>query len=194
VNVTHASAVRPYTGLASCGDAAVYVRYGGRHRFVLIDALGHGPDAEKTAQRLTVLLLETGDLEPREVFARCDAALTGTTLRGAAMGALDVEGSVAWFTGVGNIDVYGPVGAKRPVCMPGTLGRRVRNVRTLQVDVQPGSRWVLVSDGLRQRDLQAALRSASALAPLEAATHLIAVAARPDDDASTWVVDFGALQ
>ena len=78
--VSHASAVRPYQGLKSCGDAAVHITHGTAQRFVIIDALGHGPDAEKTAKRLTVLLRETVELQLPEVFARCDAELTGTQM------------------------------------------------------------------------------------------------------------------
>jgi len=190
--ITHASAIRPYRGLSSCGDAAVHVEHRHAQRFVLIDALGHGPDAEKTAKHLTALVRETAELQLPEVFARCDAELTGTTLRGAAMGVLEVKASAIWFTGVGNIDVYGPKGARRPVCIPGTLGRRVRRVKPLPVDIEPGSRWVMVSDGLKARDLPSAIESTSRLAPREAAAKLIEAAGRPDDDASIWVLDFGA--
>ncbi len=192
MKVTHASAVRPYQGLQSCGDAAVHVTHLQAQRFVIIDALGHGPDAEKTAKRLSAVVRETVELQLPEVFARCDAELTGTQLRGAAMGALEVAGQESWFSGVGNIDVYGPKGARRPVCIPGTLGRKVRRVRMLPVDIAPGSRWVMVSDGLRVRDLPAAIESTSALAPREAAARVLDAAARPDDDASIWVLDFGA--
>lgn len=192
--VTSGAAVRPYQGLSSCGDAAVHVAYKQQQRFVLIDALGHGPDAEKTARRLTEVVRETADLALPEVFARCGAALTGTTLRGAAMGALEVDKSGSWFTGVGNIDVYGPKGARRPVCLPGTLGRRLPRIKTMPVEISPGTRWVMVSDGLRARDMVAAMETTRQLPPREAATRLIEVAARPDDDASTWVLDFGAVQ
>ncbi len=192
--VTSGAAVRPYQGLSSCGDAAVHVAWKHHQRFVLIDALGHGPDAEKTAKRLTEVIRETADLKLPEVFARCGAALTGTTLRGAAMGALEIDASGAWFTGVGNIDVYGPKGTSRPACLPGTLGRRLPRIKTMPVAVAAGSRWVMVSDGLRSRDLAAALESTSALAPKVAAARLLELAARDDDDASTWVLDFGAAQ
>ncbi|MBL8952505.1 MAG: hypothetical protein JNK82_17125 [Myxococcaceae bacterium] len=190
MKIDHASAVRPYKGLQSCGDAAVHVAHGKAHRFVIIDALGHGPDAEKTAKKLSALVRETVDLQLPEVFARCDAELTGTQLRGAAMGALEVKASESWFTGVGNIDVYGPRGARRPVCIPGTLGRQVRKLRLQPVDLTPGTRWFMVSDGLRVRDLPKAMESTSALAPREAAAQVLDAAARPDDDASIWVLDF----
>jgi hypothetical protein len=157
VIVTSGAAVRPYHGLSSCGDAAVHVTWKQQHRFVLIDALGHGPDAEKTAKRLTEVIRETADLVLPEVFARCGAALTGTTLRGAAMGALEIDRTGGWFTGVGNIDVYGPKGAKRPVCLPGTLGRRLPRIKTMPVEIAPGSRWVMVSDGLKARAMAEAM-------------------------------------
>lgn len=194
MRVDSGAAVRPYRGLSSCGDATVHVTYKQQHRFVIIDALGHGPDAEKTAKKLTEVLHETKDLALAEVFARCGAALTGTLLRGAAMGALEVDPSGGWFAGVGNIDVYGPKGAKRPVCLPGTLGRRLPRIKAMPVDTAPGTRWVMVSDGLRARDMLAAMETTSALAPQAAAAKLIEVAARAEDDASTWVLDFGAVQ
>ena len=192
--MTSGAAVRPYHGLTSCGDAAVHVTWKTQHRFVLIDALGHGPDAEKTARRLTEVIRETADLQLAEVFARCGAALAGSTMRGAAMGALEVDGKGSWFTGVGNIDLYGPKGAKRPVCLPGTLGRRLPRIKAMPVETVPGSRWVMVSDGLRSRDMATAIETTSALAPRDAAARLLEVAAREDDDASTWVLDFGAVQ
>ena len=47
---TTAHRLRPMHGLSACGDAVIELGEGDWRLFALIDALGHGPDAEKSAK------------------------------------------------------------------------------------------------------------------------------------------------
>jgi hypothetical protein len=183
--------VRPYPGLASSGDAAVCLPGPdpGSGAFVVIDALGHGPDAARSAERAASVLREAGPLPLRELFLACDQALVG--LREVVMSAIRVSSAEgkAWFAGVGNVEIIGPAQAARPVPTPGRLGRGLRSLKEWPLPTEPGHRWVLASDGLRGRDLRRAFDAALKLPPQEAAQQLVATAGRPDDDASALVLD-----
>jgi negative regulator of sigma-B (phosphoserine phosphatase) len=184
--------VRPYPGLVSCGDAALCLPgpKGSSGLFVVVDALGHGPDAARSAERVVTTIRDAGPMPLPELFAACDRALRN--LREVVMSAIrvDADDGKAWFAGLGNVEIIGLARMSRPVPSPGRVGRGVRRVREWPLPAERGQRWALVSDGIRQRDLRAAFDSALEMSPADAAKHLVTTAARPDDDASALVLDF----
>lgn len=179
---------RAYKGLTSCGDAAVVAHGKTRDLFAVVDALGHGPDAEKSAKAARAVMVASADKSLREVFVACDAALVG--MRGAVMAAIQVEGEVVHFAGIGNVDLFGPANTKRPANVAGILGRGVRGFKQYPLEVAAGDRWVLVSDGIRSRDVTKALTASRSMPPKQAAEHVLAQAGRLDDDATALVMDF----
>jgi negative regulator of sigma-B (phosphoserine phosphatase) len=181
-------AVRPHQGLSCCGDAAVVAHKQGVSLFALADALGHGPDAAKSAKALAAHVEGMADRPLREVFERSARVLQG--LRGAVMSMVRVSGGTVVFAGIGNVELYGPPGARRPATSPGTLGGPLRHYSEHPLSVEPGQRWVLASDGLKARDLSKSLEASRALAPYEAAQKLIELAGRENDDAGVVVLDF----
>jgi len=182
--------LRAMEGLTACGDAVVVASSEQRHLLAVIDALGHGPDAavsaaaaRQAAHAAAHQPLETIFLAVHEAVAR---------LRGVVMSAILVEGRAARFAGVGNVEVFAPGGVARPVSMAGTLGGGRYRFRPFELELAPGQRWVLASDGLRARESAEVLAALRAEGPEVVARSLIERASRPHDDACALVIDVEA--
>ena len=188
LRVKSALKVRPYPGFTSCGDAGLRLDSDGVSAFVLVDALGHGPDAAKSAQTVAESLRALGPVPLRSLFSRADAALAG--LREVVMAAIRVEGDQAVFAGIGNIEIFGPESAHRPASMVGRLGRGLKRFREESLSLSPGDRWAIVTDGVRYREMKRAFAATSALPLEDAASQLLEQLARPDDDASIFLLEF----
>ncbi len=185
---TTVSRLRPMEGLQSCGDAVVTVSEGDWNLFAVIDALGHGPDAEKSAQAATAAAHNAKGRPLDQVFEAVHRSLSG--LRGVVMSALLVEGDEATFAGVGNVEIFTPDGVARPVAMAGTLGgAQGYRYRSFALPVRDGQRWVLASDGIKARDAAQLLPAVRNEGPGEVADKLLAKVARAHDDVSILVLD-----
>jgi hypothetical protein len=183
----HGSATRPCAGFTSCGDATAVVRAEHGSLYLVIDALGHGPDAEKSAQAACVALQTLSVITLAKAFAAVDHALAG--MREVVMAGLQLDPGAGLFAGVGNVEVLGPPEVSRPVSQVGRVGRGLRPLRVVPVPLPLGARWVLASDGLRPRLLRSAWEATLALPPAEAAQRFLELAGRDDDDASALVVE-----
>lgn len=181
-----AARLRPMEGLQSCGDAVIEVREGGWRLFAVIDALGHGPDAEKSAKAAQHAVTQARGQPLSQVFEAVHRALPG--LRGVVMSALLVEDSALTFAGVGNVEVFAPEGVARPVAMAGTLGGTGYRFRAFPLPLRAGQRWVLASDGIKAREASALLPKLKGTAEA-VAEHLMTSATRANDDASVLVID-----
>ena len=188
LTILSGSACRSYEGLTSCGDAVLIASQGPVQLFALVDALGHGPDAARSADRAVAVLKQNPALPLQELFLACDQALVG--MRGIVLSAVQVRSGAVSFSGVGNVELYGPPEVRRPPSVSGTLGRGFKVFREYPLEGVMGQRWVLVSDGLRARDMSKAMVAVSGLEAGAAAQELLKLAARPDDDASVLVMDF----
>jgi phosphoserine phosphatase RsbX len=190
--VQSATFVRPYPGLSSSGDAALCLQgpEEGSGIYLVVDALGHGPDAAQSADRVTEVLRAAPPPSLWELFVVCDQALRG--LREVVMSAIRFSGpeGTAWFAGIGNVEVIGGATARRPAATPGRVGRGLRSFREWPLHVEAGHRWVLASDGVRSRDLRRAFDAVVGLDAAEAAQQIVNAAGREDDDASALVLDF----
>lgn len=161
---------------------------GGAALFAVVDALGHGPDAAVSAKIAAGVLARCADRPLREIFEACDQGLREH--RAAVLSAIQVREDRVWFAGIGNVEIYGPPGLRRPPTTAGVVGRGLRKLREWPLHVEDGERWVLVSDGIRRRSVAAALNEARPLPPDEAASKILQLAGREDDDVAVVVVDW----
>jgi negative regulator of sigma-B (phosphoserine phosphatase) len=182
-----AQRVRPMEGLTSCGDAIVEVREGDWNLFAVIDALGHGPDAEKSAKAAVHAATQARGQALEQVFEAVHRSLPG--LRGVVMSALLAQGDSLTFAGVGNVEIFSPEGVARPVSMAGTLGGASYRFRSFAFTLKAGQRWVMASDGIRAREASALLPKLNAEPAEVAAEQLMKSVTRPNDDASVLVLD-----
>ncbi len=174
-------------GEPACGDTFVITEQNGVRLFAVVDALGHGPEAEQSARKLVPVLTENAHLSLFELFARCDRALAG--LRQVVMAAVRVQGSTVSFAGVGNVEIHGPTGVARPTCTPGTVGAGLKRVREYSMAVAASQRWILVSDGIQVHKMAPALSLIEPMLAARAARELVKLAGRDDDDATALVID-----
>jgi negative regulator of sigma-B (phosphoserine phosphatase) len=151
---------RPRIGEAVSGDAAAVADTEGATWVMLVDGLGHGPEAEKAA-RIAVEELEHFDDEVsvESALSRLNERLRGTRGACAALARFDDEGVT--MAGVGNVGVRSLDGPPLPyVPVQGVLGGgSLRTPRTLRVSLAPRTRLLLYTDGIRRRTPFAALAS-----------------------------------
>jgi negative regulator of sigma-B (phosphoserine phosphatase) len=187
-DVLFGTALRPATGFQSCGDGIFISSEGSPQLFVLVDALGHGPEAAKNAKMICDVCQESPSLPLPNLFLAASKKLTGE--RGAVMSAIRIENGEVAFAGIGNVDIFAPPGVRRPACRPGTIGRGTPRVREEVLEAKGGQRWVLATDGIRARDVRRVLEEIATMDAATAAKELIARASRLDDDAGVVVIDF----
>jgi anti-sigma regulatory factor (Ser/Thr protein kinase) len=140
----------PMPGETACGDAWSAHERKGRHRLLVVDGLGHGPDAALAAQAAVRAAGEHVDLEPAELMQHLHGALRNTRgAAGAAASSVPHTGRGA-YAGVGNIRAltWGPAGVKHLVSHNGTLGHQARKIQSFEFDLAPRTMLVMHSDGI----------------------------------------------
>jgi anti-sigma regulatory factor (Ser/Thr protein kinase) len=144
----------PKPGEDVCGDR--WAAAAGTSRgtaVVVVDGLGHGPDAAEAAAVGTEVFRRNAGRAPAEILERMHRALQGTRGAAASIAELDRERRVVRFAGVGN--VAGAVVAgdtmRAMVTHYGTLGHDVRRITEFTYPWPEGELVVLHSDGLGTR-------------------------------------------
>ena len=174
---------RPYPGESANGDG-VFVGDG----FVaVIDALGHGTQAEIARLAAERALAETSGASVELLFAAAHRALRG--MRGIAMtiirhdGAGDLEAA-----GVGNVAVRAITDATLPfVPTPGIVGAQFRGLRISRGRATVGARIALHTDGISSRFDEALARGPDAD---EACEEILGRHASGRDDATIALMCF----
>lgn len=181
---------RPLEGSSACGDIVVEEHEGDWHLFAVVDALGHGLEAEQSARRAADAITSVRGKPLQQVFEAVHRALRGQ--RGVVMSAILVDGGTASFAGVGNVEVFTPEGVSRPVTLAGTLGGGAYRFRSFALSLEPGQRWVLASDGVKMREASAMLSKLRQESATSVAAAVLSHCARVQDDASLLILDVGA--
>jgi stage II sporulation SpoE-like protein len=148
--------VRPCDGETLSGDA-VFVQPQGEGVFaVVIDALGHGPEAHSLGVQLIAALSEWLPEEvppaPEGALAVLHESARGTRGAAAAVAWLNIRTLEGWVAGVGNVRcrLFSAV-TKTFEFGEGVLGQRVRTPRPVALALQPTDVVILFSDGVAGR-------------------------------------------
>ncbi|MDB5946123.1 MAG: putative anti-sigma regulatory factor, serine/threonine protein kinase [Ramlibacter sp.] len=144
----------PKKGQLECGDAWSVRDFGKRQLICIVDGLGHGPLAALAAQRaVSVFTAARPDETPADIVMRAHEQLKDT--RGAVMAvlALDRTAGTADYCGVGNIAaaIFQGNEARHLLSVDGTVGYRLRPVRSRQATWGPEAVAILYTDGLSGR-------------------------------------------
>lgn len=184
MNILHASRALPKDG-ESCSGDAVFARVGdGVSLFVVIDVLGHGPNAHRVAQRALQLLeqlpIETGATAAIDALHQ---GLHGT--RGAVATAFSLHHNDGELCGVGNI-AFRLLGFRCSfVSNPGILGMQSPRRLGTRFRLGSGQGVILHSDGISQRfDLE----RIPAQRPAALCEYLLSHHRHSHDDASVLIV------
>jgi len=141
----------PLMGQDCCGDRWRLALDDDRVAMLLIDGLGHGPDAAQAAEAGAASFRGAPFGEPAEVLEKAHQSMCGT--RGGAGACARVDRDGVAFAGIGNITGSLVVGGKAKG-MPshnGTLGGPKRRLQQFQYRHTAGSLLVMHSDGLSAR-------------------------------------------
>jgi anti-sigma regulatory factor (Ser/Thr protein kinase) len=143
----------PVAGEEVCGDSWAIEDVEGRVIVLVVDGLGHGPQAAEAARAAVRNFRATAPLGPVEVIRAAHAALRST--RGAAMavGRIDRERGEIQFAGVGNIAgaIVNPADETSRTSMVshnGTVGHTVRKIQEFVYPWASNSLLVMHTDGV----------------------------------------------
>jgi len=174
-----------------CGDAWAVRCNDHRADAVLVDGLGHGPDAAKAAEAAVATFLARTHQSPSDVLDQADRALQ--SMRGAAMGAtvIDTRRGEVTFAGIGNTAaiVASREGASQHlVSFGGIVGQRNIHHREFTATWSPDSIFIAHSDGITTRWSLAAYPGLATHHPSLIAGVLYRDFLRGRDDASVVVI------
>jgi serine phosphatase RsbU (regulator of sigma subunit) len=146
-------ATRPYPGETVSGDAWQVDWHGSVCRIAVIDGLGHGSQAEAAALAAVAALAEEPALTPVDAVHCCHDALKGT--RGAALlvASIDVVRGQLIVAGAGNVEgrLSQDGAVKHLVTDRGIVGSVLSRVRPVELELAPDWRFLICTDGIRQR-------------------------------------------
>jgi len=148
--------VRPCDGETLSGDVVLVQPQGDGVFAVVIDVLGHGPDAHRLGVQLIAALSgwlpEAAPPAPEGALAVLHESARGTRGAAAAVAWLDTRTLEGWVAGVGNVRCR-LFGAETRTFEfgEGVLGQRVRTPRSTSFALRPTDVVNLFSDGVAGR-------------------------------------------
>ena len=143
----------PKPGEEVSGDGWAIEHLADRTVCMVVDGLGHGPDAAAAAQAALLILQEYRGCEPVEIVERAHGALRST--RGAALAVATIEPAkkAVRFCGIGNIAarIADAAGVRHLVSLNGIVGYEVRKISEFSYPWSSESVLIMHSDGLLSR-------------------------------------------
>lgn len=140
----------PKSGEEAVGDGWLLRESGNYRTILLIDGLGHGPNAAHAARVATDAFAKHAAAAPGPLMQICHAALVSTRGAAGAAARVDPEKKQGTFAGIGNIScrIESARERRQLVSHSGTLGHVMRRVQEFEFDFPTGALLILHSDGL----------------------------------------------
>jgi anti-sigma regulatory factor (Ser/Thr protein kinase) len=136
-----------------CGDGWDVIRLPDRTVILVIDGLGHGPEAAKVPEEAIRCIRKNPAGEPAEILWTLHDALRSTRGGVAAVAVIDDMKGRITYAGAGNISgriITGP-DTHKMVSLSGTVGYEIRKIREFSHSFESGALLVMYSDGLFMR-------------------------------------------
>jgi len=172
------------------GDAWLLREAKGRLVVLLVDGLGHGPDAAAAAATARKFVWDHWDDEPAELVEGMHQALKSTRGAAAAVVALKPATHVGAYCGVGNIacSVHAAGASRSLVSHNGTLGYNMRKIQEFPFPFPAGALLIAHSDGIGTRWDLGAYPGLESRSPALIAAALYRDHERGRDDATVAVL------
>ena len=141
----------PYRHDEPCGDAWALAAFPGRVVVLVVDGLGHGPDAALVANTAARLFGKHAERDGPTIVAALHAGLQGTRGGAVAVAELDAARRRLRYTGLGNIAgriLAGNAPAQHLVSSNGTAGVAAARIQEFDYAWPEGGVLVMHSDGL----------------------------------------------
>ncbi|MDH1100205.1 ATP-binding protein [Pseudomonas mosselii] len=137
----------------ACGDTWHVALTHGRLSALLVDGLGHGPDAEEAAQSAAAAFAEDAFLDPLLLIERLHLAMCSTRGGAVAIAQHDQHSGHMAFSGIGNIgaSLVAPTRMRGMPSLPGIVGGQYRKAQVFDYADVTGNLLILYSDGLQSR-------------------------------------------
>lgn len=137
----------------ACGDAWQVALHGQRLSVLVVDGLGHGPEAEVAARAGCQAFSQDPHGEPARVFDDMHQAMNGTRGGAVALAQFDAGNGHLRFTGIGNIGacLVAPGKSRGMASHPGIVGAQFRRAQPFDFAEAGGQLLILYSDGLQSR-------------------------------------------
>ncbi|HTU26976.1 MAG TPA: ATP-binding protein [Pirellulales bacterium] len=187
---------RPAKDETICGDGWSVAERADCLSVLLIDGLGHGPEAAKAAREATTLFDRDPFTPLALLFDSAHVRLQGT--RGGAMAAAQIDPNLAAlrYMGVGNIAGYlrdaGGSAGRGLFSHNGTVGMQVRKLQQFDYECPAGTLLIMHSDGLQTRWALDKYPGLARRHPAVIAAVLYRDFTRGRDDVTVIVVRFSA--
>ena len=177
-------------GETECGDAWRVVADRQLVTVLLVDGLGHGPEAAATAAIATAMFPRLAKSPPDATLLQMSEAMRSS--RGAALSVavIDQAARLTRFSGVGNVDGRVLAGGHNEHLIPqnGIVGHTMPVVQSSSAPWPAGARLVMHSDGIASRWRLDAYPGLSAAHPALVAGVIYRDFGRDRDDATVLVV------
>ena len=180
---------KPMRGEHECGDQTLAVHVDGGLLLVIVDATGHGPAANRAANRVSDFVLREGGSDLKRLMSGLHAILTGTV--GAAVGALfiDPERRTFRYSGVGNTGASRRMGVTwRSVSRDGVLGMRLPTLLEQAGTLERGDLILMWTDGVSEMAATTMAARHAYRASAQLARDIVEELGKPHDDASCIVL------
>ncbi len=180
-----ASFVRPCLGERVSGDTVV-IEHGDDILFLaVVDALGHGPQANAVANQAEVFLRQHWSSDVLDTMQRLHDALKGTIGAGAGLCVMDRRTCEVRYTGVGNT-VLRTIGARstRLISTDGIIGIRFRTPAVQAAALSTSDIILLYTDGVSDRFDDAQYPQIRYHSAAAIAHHIVDRFGKPYDDAT----------
>lgn len=137
----------------ACGDTWHVTLAHGRLSALVVDGLGHGPEAEEAAQRAATAFAVDAFLDPLLLTEQMHQAMGGTRGGAVAIAQYDARNGRLAFTGIGNIgaSLVAPTRVRGLASLPGIVGGQYRKAQVFDYADVTGNLLILYSDGLQSR-------------------------------------------
>jgi anti-sigma regulatory factor (Ser/Thr protein kinase) len=179
----------PKDGKGACGDGWAVSQSGRRSLFLVVDGLGHGPEAALAAQEAIRIFQKSSHLNPAAIVELAHAALHAT--RGAVLGVaeIDVFQQAIKFSGVGNTTgvIHSRQRNHHLVSVNGTVGHSLGKIQEFTYPSVKDSLLIMHSDGLNTHWRLDAYRGLAARHPALIAGVLYRDHRRSNDDVTVLV-------
>ena len=188
VSVAAVSTAAP--GEHVCGDGWAFACEGTRAAVLVVDGLGHGPQAAEAAAAAIEAFREEPLADPRRLLERAHARLRAT--RGAALTVMlaDLEANTVRCAGAGNVigRIVSGVEDRTLLTQHGTVGVTIRTPEETRMAWPPHALLFVCSDGIESRWKPELVRPALGRDPAIVAALVLREHCRGRDDATVAVL------
>jgi negative regulator of sigma-B (phosphoserine phosphatase) len=195
VVIAWGTASAPLPGQTESGDLAVVSAFTDGALLVVIDGLGHGPEAALAARTAQQLVTAHPGADLVHIVERCHQGLRKTRGVVMSLASFHVQTSLLTWLGVGNVEgvllrISGERRCESLSSRGGVVGYRLPPLRSESLPVVRGDTLVLATDGFRA-DFKIGIDPTAE--PQSIADTLMARSAKGSDDACVAVARYVAL-